>query len=541
MHEVYLLLKKDLRILGNNLLLILRNPLRLIPYGLALAYFLFMYSRGISGSEGASAEVDLDAVGEVDVAVQNIIGVLTVLALAYFLFQLYRASQKNITFFKMADVNLLFPAPVKPANILLYYMGRSFLPALGGSLFFLVYSGGQLARDFDLDFLGAVFLVMGFTFYFFLIFPLRFLIYTLNTRFQIIEGLRLVIFLVGLGMALVVIIPGLMAEKFWEGMFAWVASPWFDLVPIVGWSKGMMSYFFTGNWILSTCFLMLYVLTYFTIVKLVIRFSGYYYEDVLDATQSNEDRLEKAKGKKEVTEDTYSLNTKKQLALPEFGLGAKAIYWRNYVQSSRQDFHPLFGVYSMGMAVLGIVFAGLSHFEWFAHQIFYIYLIFLLFFYFMAGFGRANIGDLKKPWFILIPASWSSKFWNMIKLDLLQTLLFSLVLIVPSVFLAQFHWGLILFFPLGMIFSYLIGLGLNLIPQIGLDEGWDRILIKPLMIGGISIFGLLPSLFFAVLFFAITKQFVYGLAVGVLGLGAVAGLLLHVSLDILKRLEFKEM
>jgi hypothetical protein len=303
----------------------------------------------------------------------------------------------------------------------------------------------------------------------------------------------------------------------------------------------MMSYFITGNWILSTCFLLLYILTYFTIVKLVIRFSGYYYEDVLDATQSNEDRLEKAKGKKEVTEDTYSLNTKKQLALPEFGLGAKAIYWRNYVQSSRQDFHPLFGVYSMGMAVLGFVFAGLSHFEWFAHQIFYVYLIFLLFFYFMAGFGRATIGDLKKPWFILIPASWSSKFWNMIKLDLLQTLLFSLVLIVPSVFLGQFHWGLILFFPLGMIFSYLIGLGLNLIPQIGLDEGWDRILIKPLMIGGIFLFGLLPSLFFAVLFFAITKQFVYGLAVGVLVLGAVAGLLLHVSLDILKRLEFKEM
>ena len=541
MHEVYLLLKKDLRILGNNLLLILRNPLRLIPYGLALAYFLFMYSRGVSGSEGTSAEVDMDAVGEVDVALQNIIGVLTVLALAYFLFQLYRASKKNITFFKMADVNLLFPAPVKPANILLYYMGRSFLPALGGSLFFLIYSGGQLAKDFDLDFFGAVFLVLGFTFYFFLIFPLRFLIYTLNTRFQILEVLRLGIFLVGLGMALVVIIPGLMAEKFWEGMFAWVASPWFDLVPIVGWSKGMMSYFVTGNWILSSSYLLLYILTYFTVVKLVIRFSGYYYEDVLDATQSNEDRLEKAKGKKEITEDTYSLNSKKQLALPEFGLGAKAIYWRNYVQSSRQDFHPLFGIYSMGMVVLGIVFAGLSHFEWFAHQIFYIFLIFLLFFYFMAGFGRATIGDLKKPWFILIPASWSSKFWNMIKLDLLQTLLFSLVLIVPSVFLAQFHWGLILFFPLGMIFSYLIGLGLNLIPQIGLDEGWDRILIKPLMIGGISLFGLLPSLFIAILFFAITKQFVYGLAVGVLGLGAVAGLLLHVSLDILKRLEFKEL
>jgi len=513
----------------------------LIPYGIGAGYFVFMYSKGISGSQRVSSEFDLDGAAGADTTQQNIIGVLTVLALVFFTFQLYRATKNNITFFKMADVNLLFPAPVKPENILMYYMARSILPALGGSLIFLVYSGGQLASEFDLTFLGGLFLLVGFALFFFLISPVRFLIYTLHTRFGILEQLRVGVLVLGVLISALILIPGFLAPVFWEGMFAWIISPWFDLFPVVGWSRGMMSYFLNGNLILSSTYLLLFGITYYVVVKLVIQYSGHYYEDVLDATQNNEDRLEKAKGTKEVAEDAYSLNSKKQLALPEFGLGGKALYWRNYVQSSRQDIHPLIGLYSGGMAVLGIVLAGLRHFDWFSHQVLYFYLLFLLFFYFMAGIGRANIGDLKKPWFILIPASWPSKFWNMIKLDLFQTLIFALLLIVPSVLLGDYNFWLILLFPLGLIFAYVIGLAVNLIPQVGLDEGWDRVLIKPLMIGGIVIFGIVPTLFFSGLLFGVTGKFVFGFGAAVLGLGFVASILMHVALDILKRLEFKEL
>jgi hypothetical protein len=505
-----------------------------------IGYFAFMYTRRFSGDEVSAEELNMEAAGEVDFALQNVIGGITLLALAFLVFQLYRATKNNVTFFKMADVNLLFTAPVKPENLLIYYMARSILPALGGSLFFLAYSGGQMAQDFELGVLGIVFLVLGFALFFFMIFPLRFLIYTLHTKFGIMEYIRGGIIALGILLVAIILIPGFMAEEFWQGMFGWIASPWFDLFPIVGWSRGMMGYFVSQNLILSSSFLLLYGLTYFSIVKLVIRYAGYYYEDVLESTKSNEEKLEKALGKREVTEDTYSLNSKKQLALPEFGIGAKAFYWRNYVHSSRQDFHPLIGVYTLGMALLGILFAGLSNFDWFSHQVVYFYLCFMIAFYFLAGIGRANIGDLKKPWFILVPASWSSKFWNMIKLDLVQTVIFSLLLIVPGVFLAHISLALIVIFPLGMIFAYLVGLAVNLIPQVGLDEGWDRILIKPLMIGGIFIFGLIPSFILGLIVFAATDQFVYGLLTMVVGLGLVASVLVHVTLDILKRLEFKE-
>jgi hypothetical protein len=542
MNEIRLLFRKDLLILINNLKLILKNPLRLLPYAGMLAYFFFIYTMRMKSrsNEGAMETPSIEGLPEIDFAFQNIVGGVTILALGFFVFQLYRATKKNVSFFKMADVNLLFTAPVKPENLLIYYMARSILPALGGSLLFLLYGASQLADQFDLTAGNITFLVLGFALFFFMIFPIRFLIYTLHTKYGIMDFIRGGITILGIVLGLMILIPGLMAEKFWQGMFSWISSPWFNFFPIVGWSRGIMSYVWDQNMILALSFLLLYVLAYFTVVKLVIRFSGYYYEDVLEATKSNEEKLEKVRGKKQTSESNFSINAKKQLELPDFGVGAKAFYWRNYVHSSRQDFHPLFGIYSLIMAGLGIIFAILSNFDWFSHKVFYGYLLILLMFYFMAGIGRASVGDLKKPFFILIPATWSSKFMNMIRLDLYQILLFSSVMIIPSVFIAGLNWALIPLFLLGMVGFYLIGFSINLIPQIALEESWDRVLIKPLMIGGIFIFGIIPSGVVSIIIFAFTKQFVFGLLALVVGIAFVTAILMHVTLDVIKKLEFKE-
>ncbi|MDI1324827.1 MAG: putative ABC exporter domain-containing protein [Algoriphagus sp.] len=546
MNEIRLLFRKDIFILINNIKLILRNPLRLIPYGAFAAYFFFIYTQRInSGEDSGNMEdlqkLDTSGLEQVDFAMQNVVGAITLAGLGILIFQLYNSTKSNVSFFKMADVNMLFTAPVKPANILIYYMARSILPALGGSILFIGYTASQMAKSFDLTVGNMAFLILAMALFFFMISPIRFLIYTLHTKYGVMEYIRTGVVILGISLSAMILIPGLMAEKFWQGMFSWIASPWFDFFPLVGWSRGIASYLSHQNLILSFAFIALYALAYFVVVKLVIQFAGYYYEDVLEATNTNEEKLEKVRGKKEVDEGTYSINSKKQLVIPDFGVGAKAFYWRNYVHSSRQDFHPLFGIYSLSMAGLGILFAGLSHFDWFSHKILNVYLILILGIYFMAGIGRTSIGDLKKPFFILIPARWTSKFWNMIKLDIIQMLLFAVALIVPSVLIAGLSLGLIPFFLIAILAFYLTGFAINLIPQVALEETWDKKLIKPVMIGGIFIFGVIPTLILSIIVFAFTQQFVWALVTTSIGMSIIAGILLHVSLDVLKRLEFREM
>ena len=72
MNEVRLLLRKDLLILKNNILLIFRNPARLIPYAVMIGYFVFMYTRRFSGSKVSTDELNMDAAGEVDFALQKL-------------------------------------------------------------------------------------------------------------------------------------------------------------------------------------------------------------------------------------------------------------------------------------------------------------------------------------------------------------------------------------------------------------------------------------------------------------------------------------
>ena len=547
MNEFKLLIRKDLFILVNNIKLILRNPLRLLPYIFVLGYFSFFYFRRtgkkteISTDESGKNQDAAGQIEEVDFAVQNIAGGLTLLALAFLMFQLYRATKKNISFFSMADVNLLFTSPVSPQKLLMYYMIRSIIPSLGGSFLFVIYSTAQLNDVFDLNFWNLALMSIGVTLFFFILSPIKFLIYTLNTKYNILGYIKSGVFALGIILFLMILIPGMMAEKFWQGMFGWIGSPWFDFFPLVGWSRGIITFVSHENVWISMGFIGVYLLSFLIIVQLVLTHAGYYYEDVLDSTQSNEEVKEKAKGKQNASESTGSLNVNKKLELKDFGTGATALYWRNYVHSSRQDFHPLFGVYGLGFAAISIIMAVLSNFDWFSHKIIYGYMIMMVGMYFMAGMGRTSIGDLKKPFFILIPASWPSKFWNMIKLDIYQTLIFAVIMIIPTVLIADLNWGLMLLFPYCMVAFYLTGFAITLTTQVGFEEGWDRKLIKPVIIGGVFLFGILPSLAAGLFGFIISSQFIYAMVGVSMGIFIVAAVMLHVTLDIISKVEFKEM
>jgi hypothetical protein len=97
-----------------------------------------------------------------------------------------------------------------------------------------------------------------------------------------------------------------------------------------------------------------------------------------------------------------------------------------------------------------------------------------------------------------------------------------------------------LLFPFCLGTFYVAGFTITLTTQVGFDEGWDRKLIKPLIVVGVFIFGILPSLAAGVFAFIISKQVVYAFLATGMGMTLVAAVMLHVSLDIVSRLEFKE-
>src|SRR5690606_21373235 len=214
-------------------------------------YFLRMKKRDKDGASSEMPELDLNGLPEVNFAMQNIVGGVTILALAILIYQLFRATKNNVSFFKMADVNLLFTAPVKPENILIYYMARSILPSLGGAIIFVAYASSQAIDTYDITVGNFVFLVLAAAFFFFIISPIKFLVYTLNSNYNVMEYIRTGVIVLAVLLSGMIIIPGLMAERFWQGMFAWITSPWFDFFPIVGWSRGIGTFILHQNAILS--------------------------------------------------------------------------------------------------------------------------------------------------------------------------------------------------------------------------------------------------------------------------------------------------
>ncbi len=545
MNEFKLLIRKDLFILFNNVWLILKNPFRLLPYAGILAYFSFFYFRRARGGRNDFGQLDelQDVAGEIEeinLLAQNVTGIFTLLALVFFVFRLYKATEKNVTFFSMADVNLLFTAPVKPSRLLVYYMVRSLLPSLGGSLLFVLYSTAQLNQAFDLNFWNIGAMILGLGLFFFILSPLRFLIFTLNTKFGILSQVKKGVIALAILLGMMIVVPGILSENFMEGAFSWIGAPWFDYFPFVGWSRGILMYLGHENWVKLILLITAYAFSYTLIVKLVLTHAGMYYEDVLESTQSKEDTKQKVKGKQEASESNVSLNAKKELELPSFGQGAIALYWRNYVHSSRQDFHPIIGLYPGIFAGVGVLLALLGRLDWIPHYALYIYMATLFMFYFIAGMTKTSVGDLKKPFFILIPASWTAKFWNLLRLDVYQTLVFSLLAIVPSVIIGGYAWGLIVLFPICLLAFYLTGLSISLVSMVGFEESWDRKLVKPLIIGGVLMVGIFPSLGLGIMLFALSKQVVYGFLAIALIMTFVALVMLHVMLDILERLELKE-
>ncbi|MCC5920636.1 MAG: putative ABC exporter domain-containing protein [Cyclobacteriaceae bacterium] len=538
MNEFKLLSIKELLKFKNNILLILKSPGRLIAYALGIAYLIWIYTMR-SGKDA----LDTSPFADLDFGMDGsaiLVGVFTVILLIYFCFRLYKSTSTNVTFFSMADVNMLFTAPARPQRILLFYILRSILPAMFFGLIFTIYISFFIFPAGMLTAIDNISMLIAITLFIASLGPLQFLVFILNTKFNIEKPLKLGIRLSIGGVAALIAIPAALNDEPWKGAIQWISADGFNYFPIVGWARGIGLSFYYLNTGQTLFLILLFVIFLGMTIAAILRYADDYYEDVLDSTAENEELQERIRKNKRKSEADVSLNSKKELNIKPFGKGAIAFFWRNWVEGWRIDYNPLLGFYNFIIIAIGVVVAILISVKIIdSENVILIYQAVLATIFFAAGMQKSYMGDFQKPHFILVPVSFAKKLTAVLALDVIQVIIPTLILEIVFTILVHGELGRIFLAPLLFVSLYLVGISISLLSKVGFKESWDRFLIRPIIIGLIFLVGILPVIIVAIMVGSALGSVYFVFLFLALGLISIALILLNVTTDLLERFELK--
>ncbi len=484
MKELKILLLRDFLILRNQIKMILRSPWRLLVYGLLL--FWITRSFWMRSSNVDTPEIDLE--GFTDDRAYRVAATLIGLGLLVFInLIVFNATQLKSTFFRNADVQFLFTAPLRSNWMLLYFMFRRVVPSIFLASLSLVYFLFVAQSDQWLTDQKSLYLALyAMASLFFLIGPINFLIFALLTGKQHLRRRVLIIRLTVVILSFLVLLPGIGAadfKAFSQAVFVEGFMPYF---PLLGWVQQLLLSAFEGM-----------PIPWFSVIGLggsvigipvlVFLLAGDYYEDVLQATELRSKREAMAQGSDagDELEFSWALNIKKIKALSSFGQGAKVLLWKAWLMNNRQNFHALFGFFAWIFLAIGIFVAVMLYTQGAdASDVttsLYLGTTLMLFTSWLSGIGRVRIGDLNRPIFILLPDSILRKFFYLTLLDVLQSIAMVLFLLLPIVVLNPIQFPILVLASIACGGFYYIGFMINLLSKLSVQHKWDRLLLRPFL------------------------------------------------------------
>lgn len=302
---------------------LLKTPGLLIVYVLCIAMFGFML---IPGS--AFPPASLERLPYLRAGIYLLFG-----------FILYTGISKGLksgaTFFKMADVNMLFTSPVRPQSILLYgivgQMGTSLLATL-----FLLFQVANMRNLLFLDTKGIMALILGWFLTLVITQIVSLSVYSLTAPHpkRRKAGKYILYGLMGLligGLLIYVILKGGKPES----VLDYFALPFMDYFPLIGWIDGFVTGMIVGDYLKMFICLLLFVLIPALGIVLVRRSDSDYYEDVLQTTEQTF-MLKAAMKDGKPTARNVMMNVKAgKSGIAGKGTGASTFFYRHLTEQRR--------------------------------------------------------------------------------------------------------------------------------------------------------------------------------------------------------------
>lgn len=278
-------------------------------------------------------EEDEEAVAEEEMTEEDIIFVkkviemgIFVLIVAVLLFGIHSGSKQGSDFFLMADVNLLFTAPMKPQSVLFFRLSFQMVALMLGSLYIL-FQIPNLVINLGLGLYAVLAIIIGWMFLLLLKQLMSVLSYTVTATH---ENLKKYIIPFMIFVALLVVgVAGIgylaFDQSFTAVMDHIFAAEWSRWIPLIGWYKGMIMCAVDGEIVSSLIYMALLIASMVVMFYLIWQIKADFYEDAMTGAEKRETQLQDAlEGRKTAAEQKRSAKLRKNTGMK--GHGAKMFF-----------------------------------------------------------------------------------------------------------------------------------------------------------------------------------------------------------------------
>jgi hypothetical protein len=398
----------------NHLLQLKKKPIIMIFYLLMLVFLVFVIVSTFFLPQKSAVNGRVDTYGAI--ATASILMVLW--------YGIKNGIDKGSSFFRLADVNLVFTAPISPKKVLIY----GFIKQLSSALFFIFFLLFQIPnmRNFlPITGQGIIIICLVAFFIVFTMSILGLLTYSVaskssknrNIAKKLLNGSAAI-----LGLALLYNI--FIYKDFQKAAVGFLNSEFFTFIPFIGWLKSVLMAAVNGITYTLYIYVLLCIASTSIMIYALYKLNTDYYEDVLAATDRNEELLAmKKSGKGNIN---YGRKKFRKIKSGNIGSGASAVFYRHLLEYKKSGI-PFIDKITFIMIAIGLasryIFKGVN-----MNMILY-FSIYMLFFFTLQGkWGQ----ELSKPFIYLIPYSSISKLFYATLADLIKYTVDGLALFIIS-------------------------------------------------------------------------------------------------------------
>ncbi|HEX9062930.1 MAG TPA: putative ABC exporter domain-containing protein [Clostridia bacterium] len=320
--------------------------------------------------------------------------IVTVVVATFVYFSIKQGIDKGSSFFRLSDVNLVFTAPISPKKVLIY----GFIQQLMMTFFIMLFVSFQipnLRNNFPITKIGVLIIYVGIFLLFFIMQLLGMLIYSITSKSKVIRANVERVFNITIGLFFIGFLLVIFQTKdLMKAAVIYLNNQWIGYIPFVGWFKMILISAVYG---IGPSFYLNMILILFCIalmIFMIYKQKTDYYEDVLGATELNEQRR---RDKKEGRVNAGFVGKVRKVQFKYTRTGARAIFQRHMLEYKKTGF---FFINKFSLITIGFGLASKYFFKDSGIKTILYLTVYMQFFFSIQG---KWVQELGKPFIYLLP------------------------------------------------------------------------------------------------------------------------------------------